>query len=384
MKKHHSLIFAMAAMLPFLLFASCKNTQVNASSAAAPDDLHTEVWNEWKAENQERLKQNLERGSIRQDGLDMKFAYSVFGAEPEDGRSLWISLHGGGSAPAEVNDGQWENQKRLYQPAEGIYLSPRAPWDAWNMWFQEPIDSLFEELIATMVALKGVNPDKVYLLGYSAGGDGVWRLAPRLADHWAAASMMAGHPGDVSLLNVRNLPFMLWVGELDAAYDRNREVAMRGVELDSLQNIDTGGYVHECHVVEGKGHWMDLTDAAALPWMAQYKRNPYPSYIVWRQEEVLREEFYWLHAPKDEIGRGKTAIIEVKDNVIDIIRCDYSSLTFLLNDSIVSLDKPVVVKRNGQVLVEETLVRDKALLRQSLQRRLDPRYMFDSEFTAHL
>ena len=39
-----------------------------------------------------------------------------------------------------------------------------------------------------------VNPNKVYLLGYSAGGDGVYQLAPRMADRWAAAAMMADSP----------------------------------------------------------------------------------------------------------------------------------------------------------------------------------------------
>jgi dienelactone hydrolase len=31
-------------------------------------------------------------------------------------------------------------------------------------------------------AMLDVNPNKVYVMGYSAGGDGVWRLAPRMAD----------------------------------------------------------------------------------------------------------------------------------------------------------------------------------------------------------
>ena len=52
----------------------------------------------------------------------------------------------------------------------------------------------------------------LYVLGYSAGGDGVYQLAPRLADRWAAAGMMAGNPNDASPLNLRNLGFALHVG----------------------------------------------------------------------------------------------------------------------------------------------------------------------------
>ena len=35
------------------------------------------------------------------------------------------------------------------------------------------------------VIKENVNPNKVYLLGYSAGGDGVYQLAPRMANRWA-------------------------------------------------------------------------------------------------------------------------------------------------------------------------------------------------------
>jgi hypothetical protein len=58
--------------------------------------------------------------------LRMPFWYRSFGEASADGRSLYISMHGGGGAPAAVNDQQYENQKRLYKPEEGIYLVPRA------------------------------------------------------------------------------------------------------------------------------------------------------------------------------------------------------------------------------------------------------------------
>ena len=42
----------------------------------------------------------------------------------------------------------------------------------------------------TAIVFEDVDPNRVYLLGYSAGGDGVYQLAPRMADRFAAASMM--------------------------------------------------------------------------------------------------------------------------------------------------------------------------------------------------
>ena len=53
---------------------------------------------------------------------------------------------------------------------------------------------LFDRLIADIVLQRDVDPKQIYLIGYSAGGDGVYQFAPRLADHFAAAAMCAGHP----------------------------------------------------------------------------------------------------------------------------------------------------------------------------------------------
>jgi poly(3-hydroxybutyrate) depolymerase len=36
---------------------------------------------------------------------------------------------------------------------------------------------MFARLIEDLIVLEDVNPDRVYLLGYSAGGDGVYQLA---------------------------------------------------------------------------------------------------------------------------------------------------------------------------------------------------------------
>ena len=108
----------------------------------------------------------------------MKFDFIVFGEKPKNGRSLFISMHGGGGAPPKVNESQWRNQMRLYKPKEGIYLCPRAPTDTWNLWHQSHIDPLFDRLIENLIIFEGVDPERVYLMGYSAGGDGVYQLAP--------------------------------------------------------------------------------------------------------------------------------------------------------------------------------------------------------------
>ena len=331
---------------------------------------------QWREQMKQLHKEALENETFKRGRLQMKFKAITYGEKPADGRSLYISMHGGGATHKRVNDQQWDNQIRLYKPQEGVYVAPRAPWDDWNMWFKPGMDEFFEMLIQAAVATMDVNPDKVYLMGYSAGGDGVWRMAPRMADRWAAASMMAGHPGEALQVSLRNMPFMIWMGENDSAYDRNKLAVKHGAIMDSLQQADSEGYIHETHIIKGKGHWMDRVDAAAVPWMAKYKRNPYPNKIVWRQEEVTRPAFYWLSVPEKECRHKAMVVAEIDKNVIEISESDYSRLTIYLNDDMVDLNKPVVVNYKGKKVFKGKLNRTIGNMARTLNQRGDLRYMF--------
>lgn len=297
-----------------------------------------------------------------------QFGNALFGK-----RSLWISMHGGGNAAPAVNDRQWRNQIKLYEPTEGIYLAPRAPTDTWNLWHEAHIDPLFQRLIDAQVAINGVDPDRVYLLGYSAGGDGVWQLAPRMADRFAAASMMAGHPNEAGVASLRNLPFGIFMGGADAAYDRNRIAAEKSAELGRLRAADPDGYVSMTRIYPGLPHWMDRKDAEALPWMAGFTRNPWPRRIVWVQDDVTHDRFYWLHIPDAAAAKAGDRIdAVVAGQTITLTGTVPAGTIVRLSDRLVDLDKPVRVVVNGRKAFAGKVPRTAAAIVTSLEERLDP------------
>jgi pimeloyl-ACP methyl ester carboxylesterase len=262
-------------------------------------------------------------------------------------------MHGGGGAPAAVNHQQWQNQIRLYAPPEGIVVAPRAPTDTWNLWHQPHIDRLFDRLIQDFIAVRGVHPDKVYLLGYSAGGDGVWQLAPRIPDRFAAAAMMAGHPNGVNTLGVRNLPFAMFVGGEDAAYGRNKVVAEKIAEFGRLRREDPTGYEHLGRVYPGLPHWMNRQDAEALPWMAKFVRDPWPRQIVWVQTGVTHDRFYWLELPAGVAKSGQKIVATARGQEIVLAGDVPAGLTIRLREGLVEdLARPVKVTVNGRVVLE--------------------------------
>jgi pimeloyl-ACP methyl ester carboxylesterase len=333
----------------------------------------------------ERAQEIADRKIV--DGkLEMKFDFKIFGEKPKAGRSLWISLHGGGGAPANVNEQQWENQKKLYKLDEGIYLVPRAPTNTWNLWHEAHIDRMFARLIESMIAVEDVDPNRVYLLGYSAGGDGVYQLAPRMADRFAAAAMMAGHPNGVSMLSLRNLPFALQVGAKDSAYDRNKVGQEYGEKLKALHQADPKGYTHFVKIHEGKPHWMGGEDKVALPWMAKFTRNPIPEKIVWKQTGTIHERSYWLETEPKKAVPDALIIAERKGQVIHINKSEKAnSVRVYFDDRMLNLDQPVTVLVDAEKSYRRSqfYARRGVTLVETLLASRDPNLMFDAvEFTS--
>ena len=357
-----------------------------ASTALSKQDAQKArdmIWKSYSSSVRDERKKELASGVIEVNGIKMPIWYETYGDKPDTGRSLFISMHGGGGAPKEVNDQQWENHKRLYQPKEGIYVAPRAPTDTWNLWHEGHIDLLFTRLIENMVIAQSVNPNRVYIMGYSAGGDGVYQLAPRMADQLAAAAMMAGHPNETKPDGLRNLPFALHVGENDTPFNRNKIGAEWKVLLDDLAANDPGGYPHLVEVHPGKGHWMDREDASAVPWMAAFTRDVRPNKIVWLQDDVTHTRFYWLATTTPTAG---ARVVATRDG--QTIRIDHatgtSDLRVRLDDTMCNLDNAVIIKRGDDVVFTGIVPRTIATIAQTIQERGDPTASFAAEVAVPL
>lgn len=355
----------------FSLMLPCAWSYAQVLSEEAAGALADSLIAAEKSRYQEQAAQQWSQKQITHPrGTILNFELKVFGEKPLDGRSLYISLHGGGNATTEVNDKQWANQIDLYAPTEGVYVAPRAPTNSWMLWHEDFIDDLFDELIKTAIIMEDVNPAKIYLLGYSAGGDGVFQLATRMVDRWAAAAMMAGHPNDARPENLRNLPFAIFMGGLDSAYQRNRVAGEWTHTLDSLQRVDRGGYTHTSHIYPQYGHWMERADTVALDWMAQYTRKSNPNKVVWIQDDRTHERFYWLGVPPTEAerGKGKKIVATIDGQTVSILENDYNAFYIYLNDELVDLDQPITVLYKGTQVMHGRFYRDRLVIEETINR----------------
>ena len=176
--------------------------------------------------------------TIKMGDREMKYMMEVVGEPGENGLyPLYITLHGGGGADEVTNNDQWYSMSNYYRYSvdNGIYVAVRGMEDVWNLHFLDDSYPMYDRLIEDMVMFANADPDRVYLLGFSAGGDGVYAIAPRMADRFAAVNMSSGHPNGVSLLNTSNLPFEIQVGIRDYYSDEACR-SIRGAEYEKILN----------------------------------------------------------------------------------------------------------------------------------------------------
>ena len=366
----------------FYFFKPVNKTSQNFLSLSEAEKIEKNIYNYFKKEIIATRSDEMENQVIKFKDKKIKFDIKHFGEQGEDGWSLFISLHGGGGTTESENNRLWNRHKTLYELEDGILFTPRSPSNTWNMWFQSHVDTFFNRIIQNMIAFHNVDPNKIYIMGRSAGGDGIYQVAPRMADRFAAAAMSAGHPNDSSPLGLRNTAFTIHMGENDSLYNRNDMAVKWGNDLRKLNEEDPEGYRYYIKIYKNKGHWMDNLEASALDWMSHFIRNPYPSKVVWKQGNVLHKRFYWLR--NEDPSFGDLIECNIDDQIITVLSSSSSKITIQLNDDLVDMDREITVNYLGRQLFKGFVYRDIDIIKRSIREYGDPKSVYYGEIRLTL
>ena len=366
----------------FYFFKPVNKSSQNFLSLSEAEKIEKNIYNDFKKEIIVTRSGEMEDRVIELKDKKIKFDIKHFGEQGDDGWSLFISLHGGGGTTESENNSLWNRHKTLYELEDGILFTPRSPSNTWNMWFQSHVDTFFNRIIQNMIAFHNVDPNKIYIMGRSAGGDGIYQVAPRMADRFAAAAMSAGHPNDSSPLGLRNIAFTIHVGENDSLYNRNDMAVKWGNDLRKLNEEDPEGYRYYIKIYKNKGHWMDNLEASALDWMSDFIRNPYPSKVVWKQGNVLHKRFYWLR--NEDPSFGDLIECNIDDQIITVLSSSSSKITIQLNDDLVDMDREITVNYLGRQLFKGFVYRDIDIIKRSILEYGDPKSVYYGEIRLTL
>lgn len=144
---------------------------------------------------------------------------------------------------------------------QGSYTMPARP---------EPSLRLTKEIVDTLQLIyHNIDPNRLYLTGYSMGGYGAWEAAERWPNYWAAVAPIAGG-GDPSLA-YRLIDLPIW-----AFQSANDDVVPVSASRDMIHAIrEAGGTpLYTEYLTLGHGSWL-------APYTIMGRPSPTPDFFDW-------------------------------------------------------------------------------------------------------
>ena len=360
--------------------------QLNALLIRNEPAVRSAVWEAYiAAPIHDVLKRSFEENKVHSGDRVSPYTVKTVGTRPPTGWGLFIAMHGGGGAPQELNDSQWVHMQRYYRDHPEVggyrYLALRAPNNEWNGFYTGYFYPLIANLVQQFLLFGDVDPNKVFLIGYSHGGYGAFGIGPKMPDRFAAIHSSAAAPADgVQPQTLRNTPFTYMVGEKDTAYGR----ILRDREFDQavqkLRGEREDIFPVTLTVIADHPH-SGLPDREKIAEMYPAVRNPVPRELTWLMTDGVIHDFFWLHVSAPENGHEFDAFCH--DNQLTVTTKSLASGTVLLDSRLVNFKKPVILKFNGKNH-KLKLTPNLQTLCETMQRRGDPELAFTARIDLPL
>jgi predicted peptidase len=297
---------------------------------------------------------------------------------------LFVALHGGGKG-----SGHWSFAKKAWlgrvekRFKNFVFFAPTVLQKNFAEWAGRSVEEAYvQEVIKAIKRTYNVDTNRIYMAGYSMGGYGTWHVGGHEADVFAGLCSGAGGMlilrgeswGKGIIANLMHTPIVSLHGSSDRPApvwsDRKANEIMNG-----LQKKHKGCYVHKYMEFPGGHQAAGQGINSALDWLFKYKRKPYPKKVVWEPKRKFNKYFYWLKVNEPKIGQRIEA--EIKGNTIDLTTEDLDSgFSVFLNDELVDLSKPVVVKINGTILFKGMVIPSVSAIVETVADKIDENMWF--------
>ena len=317
---------------------------------------------------------------------------------------LLIGLHGGGEGAGSAGEaaGNWSMPKTLGMYPQGI----RLVHDTWNTVHGE---RFVISLIELAKARYEIDPDRVYVAGFSMGGTGSYHMAGRWPDLFAGAIpahgvVMAEPKSQVDdleeiksmqhglLPNLRNLAVYSYTGYEDKNCKPWTFVYAWNL-LKELKESDPEGYQDlRFEVHEGLAHAFPPGEPGkGVKFVTARKRNTFPTKLTWeyaahpyplpdgqdKVERIQQHWFYWLHCKQPADTMAITATRKGNEFDLEITIAFPDDFTIYMNPEMIDVKKDVVVRVDGKEVYRGKPEPTFAAVVESLDAKMDRRMVFD-------
>ncbi len=330
--------------------------------------------------------------------------------DPSKPHFLRMELHGGMGAPEWPHDGSWAEGWRPLR--EQILVLPAGWWD--SMWWTAGQTENLAAILAEVKRDYNVDENRVVLVGSSDGHIGSMFHAFRNPTAYAAFGGSIGCPvrltnptlridGQMHLPNLRGSRFFMMNGGRDRLFPVED---IRDYWDLFREHADEVAYLE----YPKEGHGFNLTDDDERTWgrfIFGARRDPLPDTLTWATERTDRyARRAWLeitaldkdatvppdHAIMPRICTGKyrrlkppppnpygQVELQRTGNHIEATTLNVARFRLLLSPDKIDFEAPVVVSVNGQVIHDETLAPDPAVMLRRAAHDLDRRMLFGAE-----
>jgi predicted peptidase len=122
-----------------------------------------------------------------------------------------------------------------------LVLSPQCPIE--HSWESAELLALLDWAEAKY----SVDPDRIYVCGFSMGGYGAWRLAAEAQQRFAALVPIAGGGDEANANRLEKLPIWAFHGDQDRTLPAEQTTKM-------ISAIESAGKTPQLSILKGEGH----------------------------------------------------------------------------------------------------------------------------------
>ena len=116
--------------------------------------------------------------------------------------------------------------------------------------------------------------------------------------------------------------------------------------------------------------------------MSNFSRNPFPKKVVWKQDDVTHNRFYWLKV--DQPKPYALVIANIKDQLVTISESTTSKITIRLNDNMLNMDEKVKVIFMDKEIFNDYVPRKEDVMLCSIDEYGDPESIYFGEISVSL
>lgn len=142
------------------------------------------------------------------------------------------------------------------------------------------------QVVAVMLKKYPIDPDRVYLMGSSAGGSGAMHLASCYPDTFAAVLPLVAAGNNYPLANFKNLPVAFHHGDRDWT----SAICNARVQAQRMQALGCPVILKEY----AAGHSVPGSHVPLMTWLFEQKRNSVPHAITHDCEALSLGRSYWF------------------------------------------------------------------------------------------